>query len=68
MKLPVCPALVIRIRNSVVRMGKDMRPMVKLMDDKGKDLNIAGTDMPAHYFLPAGAIVDLEDGCQGGCW
>ena len=38
--------------------------MVKLVDDKGKELNIAGTEMPAHYFLPAGAIVGLEDGAK----
>ncbi|MFA7387029.1 MAG: DNA-directed RNA polymerase subunit beta' [Thiohalobacteraceae bacterium] len=43
-------------------MGKDMRPMVKLIDVSGDELKIAGTDMPAHYFLPAGAIVGLEDG------
>ncbi|RRQ22471.1 DNA-directed RNA polymerase subunit beta' [Thiohalobacter thiocyanaticus] len=42
--------------------GKDLRPMVKLVDEKGDELKIAGTDMPAHYFLPAGAIVGLEDG------
>jgi DNA-directed RNA polymerase subunit beta' len=42
--------------------GKDLRPMVQLLDDKGKELQIAGTDLPAHYFLPAGAIVGLLDG------
>jgi DNA-directed RNA polymerase subunit beta' len=42
--------------------GKDMRPMVKLVDEKGKELKIAGTEIPAHYFLPAGAIVGLKDG------
>ncbi|RTE86415.1 MULTISPECIES: DNA-directed RNA polymerase subunit beta' [Gammaproteobacteria] len=42
--------------------GKDMRPAVKLVDGKGKDVNIAGTDMPAQYFLPGGAIVSLGDG------
>ena len=42
--------------------GKDMRPMVKLVDEKGKDLNIAGTDIPAHYYLPAGAIVGVAHG------
>ena len=44
--------------------GKDKRPMVKLVDSDGKDLNIAGTDIPAHYFLPAGAIVNLADGAE----
>ncbi len=42
--------------------GKDLRPMVKLLDENGEELKIAGTEMPAHYFLPAGAIVALEDG------
>ncbi|MGD9390731.1 MAG: DNA-directed RNA polymerase subunit beta', partial [Thioalkalispiraceae bacterium] len=46
--------------------AKDMRPMVKLVDDKGNDLNIAGTEIPAHYFLPAGAIIALKDGAAVG--
>ncbi len=46
--------------------GKDLRPMVKLLDADGKDLCIAGTDTPAHYNLPAGAIVNLEDGAEVG--
>jgi DNA-directed RNA polymerase subunit beta' len=41
--------------------GKDIRPMVKLVDDKGNDLNIAGTDIPAHYYLPANAVVNVQD-------
>ncbi len=46
--------------------GKDLRPMIKLVDEKGKDLNIPGTDIPANYFLPAGAVVGLEDGVKVG--
>ncbi|MEI8594142.1 DNA-directed RNA polymerase subunit beta' [Photobacterium sp. SP02] len=46
--------------------GKDMRPMVKLVDDKGNDVMIPGTDMPAQYFLPGKAIVQLEDGSAVG--
>jgi len=42
--------------------NKDLRPMVKLVDEKGEDLNYAGTEIPAHYFLPPGAIVGLQDG------
>jgi DNA-directed RNA polymerase subunit beta' len=42
--------------------GKDLRPMLKLVDDKGKDLCLAGTEIPAQYVLPAGAIVNVEDG------
>jgi len=45
-------------------MGKDLRPMVKLFDDKGNALKLAGTDLDAQYFLPAGAVVGLEDGAQ----
>jgi len=44
--------------------GKDKRPMVKLVDAKGKDLNIPGTDIPAAYFLPGGAIFNLADGAE----
>ncbi len=44
--------------------GKDLRPMVKLVDDKGNDLSLAGTDIPAHYALPPGAIINLVDGAS----
>ena len=46
--------------------GKDVRPMVKLVDADGKDLNIAGTDIPAHYFLPPLAVVSVDDGAEVG--
>ncbi len=42
--------------------GKDIRPAVTLVDAEGKALCLAGTNVPAHYFLPAQAIVSLEDG------
>ncbi|HHI77177.1 MAG TPA: DNA-directed RNA polymerase subunit beta', partial [Gammaproteobacteria bacterium] len=44
--------------------GKDLRPMIKLVDDKGNDVNLPGTTLPAHYFLPGGAIVNMADGAQ----
>jgi DNA-directed RNA polymerase subunit beta' len=40
--------------------GKDLRPMIKLVDDKGNDLLLPGTNMPAHYFLPVDSIVSCE--------
>jgi DNA-directed RNA polymerase subunit beta' len=46
--------------------GKDLRPMVKLIDEDGTELKIAGTDLPARYFLPAGAIVGVEDAANVG--
>jgi DNA-directed RNA polymerase subunit beta' len=42
--------------------GKDVRPAVRLVDDAGESLLLAGTDVPAHYFLEANAILSLEDG------
>ncbi len=42
--------------------GKDMRPMVKLLDADGQDVFLLGTEIPAHYALPSGAIVNLSDG------
>ena len=42
--------------------GKDIRPAVRLVDESGEDLLLAGTDVPAHYFLEANAILSLEDG------
>ncbi|MGF1714929.1 DNA-directed RNA polymerase subunit beta' [Photobacterium chitinilyticum] len=46
--------------------GKDMRPTVKLVDENGNDVMIAGTEMPAQYFLPGKAIIQLEDGAMVG--
>jgi DNA-directed RNA polymerase subunit beta' len=42
--------------------GKDLRPAIFLVDGKGKELCLAGTNIPAHYFLPANAILSHEDG------
>ena len=44
--------------------GKDLRPMMKLVDTEGNDLNIAGTDIPAHYYLTSGAIVSVKGGAE----
>ncbi|KKD61254.1 DNA-directed RNA polymerase subunit beta' [Grimontia sp. AD028] len=46
--------------------GKDMRPTVRLLDASGNAVMIPGTDMPAQYFLPGKAIVQLEDGANVG--
>jgi DNA-directed RNA polymerase subunit beta' len=42
--------------------GKDMRPAVTLVDPNGDELCLAGTNVPAHYFLTENAIVSLENG------
>ena len=42
--------------------AKDMRPVVKLVDAKGKELKIPGTQNPAQYPLPPKAIITVGDG------
>src|SRR5690554_3245642 len=42
--------------------GKDLRPMIRLIDKKGNQLNIPGTEQPAQYFLPSGAVINCTDG------
>ncbi len=42
--------------------GRDKRPVVKLVDADGEDLLIPGTDQAAAYPLPSGTIVNLADG------
>jgi len=46
--------------------GKEMRPALKLINAKGKEVMIAGTEIPALYYLPGNAIVNLEDGADVG--
>ncbi|MDO9106169.1 MAG: DNA-directed RNA polymerase subunit beta', partial [Methylovulum sp.] len=42
--------------------GKELRPMVKLLDGEGNGIYLPGTEIPAQYFLPAGAIAGIKDG------
>jgi DNA-directed RNA polymerase subunit beta' len=44
--------------------GKELKPMIKLVDDQGEDLFLAGTHLVAQYFLPTDAIVNFEDGAK----
>jgi DNA-directed RNA polymerase subunit beta' len=46
--------------------AKNIRPMISLVDAQGKGLNIVGTDIPAKYMLPSGAIITVEDGKSVG--
>ena len=47
--------------------GKDIRPAVTLVDAKGEELTLAGTNVPAHYFLPANALLKPRGWCPSGC-
>lgn len=42
--------------------GRDLRPMIKLVDENGNDVYIPNTEIAAQYFLPGGAIVNIRDG------
>ncbi|BAP57029.1 RNA polymerase, beta' subunit [Thioploca ingrica] len=44
--------------------AKDLRPIVRLIDELGKDLYLSGTEIPATYYLPPRAIINVEDGAQ----
>ncbi|TWG88513.1 DNA-directed RNA polymerase subunit beta' [Luteimonas sp. J16] len=46
--------------------GKDLRPIVRIVDKDGNDLNIPGTDLPAQYLLPPRSVVNLQDGAPVG--
>ena len=55
-------SLIVRDPKQRPASAKDMRPMVKLVDADGNDVFIIGTDIPAQYFLPGGAIGNASDG------
>jgi DNA-directed RNA polymerase subunit beta' len=44
--------------------AKELRPGVTVVDKKGKEICLPGTTVPAHYFLPANAIISLKDGAD----
>lgn len=44
--------------------AKDKRPLIQLLDDNGRPVKQAGSDIPVNYFLPGGAIVHLDDGAK----
>jgi DNA-directed RNA polymerase subunit beta' len=44
--------------------GKDLKPTITLVDEKGDELYLANTNVPAHYMLPPNAVLTLSDGDQ----
>lgn len=44
--------------------NKELRPSLRIIDKNGCDVLIPGTEIPAQYFLPGKAIVQLDDGSQ----
>jgi DNA-directed RNA polymerase subunit beta' len=46
--------------------GKGVRPMVRLLNDAGKEIKIAGTDTPITVTFQSGCIITVEDGQHVG--
>ena len=46
--------------------AKDLRPMVRLVDENEEELRLPGTDAPAHYVLSPGAIITVQEGGEVG--
>lgn len=46
--------------------GKELRPMIKLLDENDQDIVLSGTSLPAHYFLPTNSIININDGSKVG--
>ncbi|MEP4468584.1 MAG: DNA-directed RNA polymerase subunit beta', partial [Marinobacter alexandrii] len=46
--------------------GKDLRPVVRVVDAKGNPVALPNTDAPAAYFLPGGALSGLKNGAKIG--
>jgi DNA-directed RNA polymerase subunit beta' len=50
--------------DSKQRGGKELKPTIKLLNAKGKEVPFANTEIPAVYSLPSGALVNLTDGAK----
>jgi len=46
--------------------GKGVRPMVRLTDDDGQEVRLAGTDTPVSVTFQTGSIITVEDGQHVG--
>lgn len=43
---------------------KELKPMVKLVDENGDDIVISGTNQGVYYYLPIDSILNVEDATQ----
>lgn len=44
--------------------GKELRPVIRLVDDSGVPLTLGDATTPIQYFLPSNAITNLENGSK----
>jgi DNA-directed RNA polymerase subunit beta' len=52
------------VQDSKQRGGKELKPTIKLVNAKGKEVTFSNTDIPAVYNLPTGALINLTDGAK----
>lgn len=57
-------SLVILDNSERTIIGKELRPSLKIVNSKNEDVLIPGSEMPAQYFLPGRAILQLDDGMK----
>src|ERR1700749_1599052 len=46
--------------------GKELRPLIKLVDNDGNDIQLAGSKLSVQYFLPSNALINIEDSSSVG--
>ena len=46
--------------------ARELRPVVRLVDEQEEELRFPGTDVPAHYVLSPGAIITAQEGGEVG--
>ena len=42
--------------------GRELKPMIRLVDSAGEELCFPNTNIPASYFLPKGALLNIQNG------
>lgn len=43
---------------------RDVKPLIRLVDDNGDELYFPNTNIPASYFMPTSAILNIEDNAK----
>src|SRR6202008_2057195 len=56
--------VVIDAKSRTVSTGKGVRPSVKLINEQGDEVRIAGTDHAVNISFPVGAVIAVRDGQQ----
>ena len=46
--------------------AKELSPAVRLTDGEGDTVMLPGSEVPARYYMPSGAILNLEGGVKIG--